>query len=466
MNKERANDIYEVILKDEYDLISAKIAKLESSRVMKHRSVAIEKLKLRAQEIEDYFKTKDNLSKETSEIETTKAEIEQLYEELTELKSTDIENEEIKQMREEASKKLIPLQQIIAKSGLSGTEIKRISDRVKAWYDIHEEVYQKTEKIKAIENDETLTKDEKESAITKIYNELLEDQKKIQKLKEEMKAEAEKDDKIKEVQKALEEICKISIDVRYQTKKYQPELDKAKEAKSKELDKKNKELADLEEKLIDSQQKVEGYNKQIKKVNDGVKMQGFLENSIVKREGKISKIKQQIQELETMRDKVQSTRKRAIINNQIQKKQRKMQKIKNNKGTIEDMQRVLLLPKRKLSKIKNNSEITAQAKYNVSERKIEEIAKKKEKLDPNKKLHALKMMFYDIKTEYYVRKKDRALEVLTNIKEGNKQPTTSGGNAVTMPKSTADKLRNGLKQGVINNMTAPQPVAATAGRTK
>ena len=76
------------------------------------------------------------------------------------------------------------------------------------------------------------------------------------------------------------------------------------------------------------------------------------------------------------------------------------------------------------------------------------------------------MMIYDLKSAYYQDKKDRAAKVLEEIKNNNKQTTASGGEAVSLPKKTANKLRNKLKQSALNSMTATQQVAPATGRTR
>ena len=296
-------------------------------------------------------------------------------------------------------------------------------------------------------------------------------QSQIKKIEDQMKKDAAANDKISQAEKAIAGIYKIHIDMRPKKAEY----DKAiKEIKEKQLEEKTKKTKEQTEKLEQTKKevaelktKIKEYDQLIENVNENIEMKGFLEKGIVKRETKIEKIKEQIAALEKMRDKVKSSKEQSKINKRINKKKQKMEKIRRNKATIEDVQRIVMLPKRKLSKLRGREDLTAQAKYNVSERSLKEIETKKAKLNPDSKIDALKMMVYNIQEKHYQNKKDRAKEVLEDIKKNKKQTTASGGNAVSLAKEKADKLSAKLKRSAINQMTAPQqPVATASARTR
>lgn len=480
-NQERAREIYKIILRDELDQIVSKATKIESSRTANIRKVSLEKLKLRAQEIEEYFEAITNKESAVNELSQKENIIEQLTKELETLQQDEFdqnniveENEKIKKLHEELlneHKKTEPFAKIVENTGLSEQEIRKIQNRVKERYDTYEDVYYKTKKITDIENDTTKTPEQKEQEISKIANELYQMQSQIKKIEDQMKKDAAANDKISQAEKAIGEIYKIHIDMRPKKAEY----DKAiKEIKEKQLEEKTKKTKEQTEKLEQTKKevaelktKIKEYDQLIENVNENIEMKGFLENGIVKRETKIEKIKEQIAALEKMRDKVKSSKEQSKINKRINKKKQKMEKIRRNKATIEDVQRIVMLPKRKLSKLRGREDLTAQAKYNVSERSLKEIETKKAKLNPDSKIDALKMMVYNIQEKHYQNKKDRAKEVLEDIKKNKKQTTASGGNAVSLAKEKADKLRAKLKRSAINQMTAPQqPVATASARTR
>ena len=107
-NQERAREIYKIILRDELDKIVSKATKIESSRTANIRKVSLEKLKLRAQEIEDYFEAITNKESAVNELSQKEKMIEQLTKELETLQQDEYdqnniveENEKIKKLHEE-----------------------------------------------------------------------------------------------------------------------------------------------------------------------------------------------------------------------------------------------------------------------------------------------------------------------------------------------------------------------------
>ena len=228
-----------------------------------------------------------------------------------------------------------------------------------------------------------------------------------------------------------------------------------------ELEQKNKGLRALTDKTTVAIEKLKLQASEIKdqidnyneRIELGAVSETFVEtfDEIVEiNDERKQEINANIQELEKVKANLKTQRAIRKIDKKIEYQQKKLAKIQKGNNRISGIQRTFMYSKHKKAMKQQQILNGAQAKVNVADANLKDNQALKEMLDPKNSLKdAILDKVYDIKGQYYQRKKDRAVEVLEQMKKSNSTIKMRGAKAIVITKNLKNKLNKKLEMDKI-----------------
>lgn len=153
--------------------------------------------------------------------------------------------------------------------------------------------------------------------------------------------------------------------------------------------------------------------------------------------------------------KSQLTTKRAIrkIEKKISHQQQILQKLRKSDTRISGIQKAIMYPKAYREMKKNQILAKAEAKVNVAEANVQDMEALQAMLDPESSIKdSILNTVYEIKKAHYLRKADRANQVLEQMKQSKGIIGMKGAKAVVITKNLKNKLNNKLRMDQVQQV--------------
>ncbi|MBE6157564.1 MAG: hypothetical protein E7160_02100 [Firmicutes bacterium] len=175
------------------------------------------------------------------------------------------------------------------------------------------------------------------------------------------------------------------------------------------------------------------------------------------KEAKVRAIKSQIEDLNDLKEQLQSTSAKKRVDRKIERRQEKIKKLKNKETRISGIQRNVILSKRVIKNLKNKAMSKQEANVDYYTSKLNDTQTLKDRLDPNAAgLKGVKdsvlNTVYEIKEKHYMKKKAKHDAILNEMQQ--RSVGLVGANAIVMSRNAANRLRNGRDQ--LNQMLNEQ----------
>ena len=167
------------------------------------------------------------------------------------------------------------------------------------------------------------------------------------------------------------------------------------------------------------------------------------------KEAKVRAIKSQIEDLNDLKEQLQSTSAKKRVDRKIERRQEKIKKLKNKETRISGIQRNVILSKRVIKNLKNKAMSKQEANVDYYTSKLNDTQTLKDRLDTNAAgLKGVKDSIlntvYEIKEKHYMKKKAKHDAILNEMQQ--RSVGLVGANAIVMSRNAANRLRNGRDQ--------------------
>lgn len=161
-----------------------------------------------------------------------------------------------------------------------------------------------------------------------------------------------------------------------------------------------------------------------------------------KRNDKQEGYKEQIEELQSIKNNLETARARKKVDKKIANIEKKIKRLQKSKGFYGGIQRTIMYPKYRLDIKKANLLSHAYGRVENYEQKLRDNDAIKEMFDPNKLTDTIKERFYDLKGAYYRKRLERSEAILNEMMDKKNIVTMYGSRVTSIGKNRLNNIRN------------------------
>lgn len=207
-----------------------------------------------------------------------------------------------------------------------------------------------------------------------------------------------------------------------------------------QIERKKLEISKIEEELKD-------YTEKIELGAVGTTIVGALDSIVENHDEKREAAQAKIAELQELKKKLTTKRAQRKIERQIDHQQKIINNLQKTDNVISGVQRVVMYPKYRKEMKKQQLLSQQEAKVAVAESSYNDIVEMQGMLQPNKNIfHKIQNEIYEIRKAKYIRKKDRAAEILNEMQKHDHPIIMRGAAPIVISKRLKTKFTNKLQQ--------------------